>query len=145
MRIPDPYEFILLGLAAWSVFHLLAHDDIVERPRRYILRLGKDWEKDGDPVPDDYRLKWAQFLTCPYCAGFWIWVAWLVAFWIWPAGVLPVAVLFGGRAMVVGGQKIFGKAEDKAASPDAELVVDGLTAIALATKAAGKQAVRSRS
>jgi hypothetical protein len=136
---PTWYEFVLLGLAAWSVFHLLAHDTILDRPRRAVLRLGPDWQKDGDPVPENYRIEWALFLTCPYCAGFWIWIGWLVAWWIIPAVALPAAVLMGGRGLVVGFQKLLGKDEDKDSSSDAKEVADALNNIAR------KQAVRSRS
>jgi hypothetical protein len=139
MNIPSWYEFLLLGLAAWSIFHLLAHDDLLNRPRRKILRLGDDWQKEGDPMPDDYRMEWALFLTCPYCAGMWIWGGWLVAWWIWPVGVLPVAVLFGGRGLVVGFQKLLGKDEDKDSSSDAKEVADAIHTLAR------KQAVRNRS
>lgn len=139
MNIPSWYEFVLLGLAAWSIFHLLAHDDILDKPRRKVLRLGMEWQKDGDPFPADYRIDWALFLTCPYCAGFWIWAGWLVAWWIWPAGVLPVAVLFGGRGLVVGFQKLLGKDEDKDSSSDAKEVGDAIRVLAR------KQAVRKQS
>lgn len=139
MNIPSWYEFFLLGLAAWSIFHLLAHDEILNRPRRKLLRLGDEWKKEGDPYPDDYRFEWALFLTCPYCAGMWIWGGWLVAWWIWPAGVLPIAVLMAGRGLVVAAQKLLGKDEDKAASTDAKTVAGAITLLAR------KQAVRKQS
>lgn len=69
---PDWWEFVLLAVAVWRIWHLLAHDSILDRPRRYLLRLSPDWRKEGDPVGEGYRLEWALFLTCPYCAGFWI-------------------------------------------------------------------------
>ena len=140
MNIPSWYEFVLLGLAAWSLFHLLAHDDILDTPRRKVLRLGTDWTKEGDPVPPNYRLKWALFLTCPYCAGMWIWAGWLVAWWIWPAGVLPIAVLMGGRGLVVGFQKLLIKDDDKELlEATRRSIADSITALAK------KQAVRTRS
>lgn len=139
MNTPSLYHFLLLGLAAWSVFHLLAHDDILDAPRRRVLRLGKDWQQEGDPVPEDYRLKWALFLTCPYCAGFWIWIGWVIFWWVAPGAALPAAVLMGGRALVVGGQKLLGKAEDEAVSNDAQAIADSITLLSR------KQAVRSRS
>lgn len=126
MNTPPVYHFLLLGLAAWSVFQLLAHDDILDRPRRWVLRLGRDWQEDGDPVPDNYRDKWATFLVCPFCAGFWIWVAWLVAYWIAPGAALPAALLMAGRAVVVAGHKTIAKEEDKTPSPDAELIAEAL-------------------
>ena len=39
MSVPGWYELLLLSLAAWRVFHLLAEDDILDRPRRYVTRL----------------------------------------------------------------------------------------------------------
>jgi hypothetical protein len=71
--LPHWWWFILLSLASWRVFRLLAEDTILDKPRRYILRLG-DWqEEDGEQnLPEEYRDEWGIFLTCPYCAGFWI-------------------------------------------------------------------------
>lgn len=71
----DWWWFLLLALASWRVFRLIAEDTILDKPRRRILRLG-DWQEEDDPhqqnLPDDYRDAWATFLTCPYCAGFWM-------------------------------------------------------------------------
>ncbi len=79
--IPDWYIFLLLALIAFRVWRLLAEDDILDAPRRKILRLGNEWARHGDVVPIDYREKWALFLTCPWCAGAWIsglvYLAWL--------------------------------------------------------------------
>lgn len=103
--IPGWYAFILLALAAWRTFQLIADDDILDRPRRWVLRLGNDWVKDGDPVPEAYRAKWAAFITCPYCAGFWIAVAWYVAYLVsdW---TLYAAVPLALSAGVVAGAKL---------------------------------------
>jgi hypothetical protein len=72
-ELPHWWWFVLLSLANWRVFRLLAEDTILDKPRRKILRLG-DWqEEDGvQNLPEDYRFEWGIFLTCPYCAGFWI-------------------------------------------------------------------------
>lgn len=71
----------LLALAAFRVWRLVAEDDLTDRPRRWLLRLGDQWREDGDPVPDDYRAGLAAFLVCPWCLGFWLaagwWLAWL--------------------------------------------------------------------
>ena len=106
MNIPDWYELILLALAAWRIFQLIAHDDILDRPRRYITRLGRDWKEEGDPVPKDYRLSLADFITCPYCAGFWIAGLWWVAWLIFPTETLFVAVLFVLSALLIGANKV---------------------------------------
>lgn len=109
MQVPDWWSAVLLALAAWRIFQLLSDDDILDRPRRYLLRLSAEWEKEGDPVPDDYRFKWAAFITCPYCAGFWIAVSWWVAWQLWPHGTLVVAVPFVLSAGVVAASKVLSR------------------------------------
>lgn len=109
MTVPSWYELALLALAAWRVFQLVGDDDILDRPRRYLLRLGDQWEKEGDPVPDNYRINLGIFISCPYCAGFWIALAWWGAWQIWPHGSLVIAVPFAISAGVVGLAKILGR------------------------------------
>lgn len=109
--IPSAYSLALLAAAAWRTFQLVADDDILDRPRRWALRLGQGWREEGDPVPDEYRVNWAAFLSCPYCAGFWIaamwWLAWL-AFGDW---ALLVATPFAISAAVVAGAKLLSREE----------------------------------
>jgi len=70
-------------LAAFRIWRLLAEDDIFDRPRRWALRVGNEWQKEGDPVPEGYRSGWATWLLCPWCSGLWIsaalWFVWLAA------------------------------------------------------------------
>jgi hypothetical protein len=73
--VPEWWEFVLLALATFRVFHLIAEDTILDRPRRKLLRLAKDWE-EGDDFGDEYRLKWAIFITCVWCLGWWIGLGW---------------------------------------------------------------------
>lgn len=96
MSVPDWYETLLLSLAAFRLWRLISEDDILDRPRRRLLRLGDEWQEDGDPVPDDYRSGLASFLTCPWCSGAWLagawWLAWL-AFDEWATGLaVPLAM-----------------------------------------------------
>src|SRR5512139_2817027 len=102
MEIPNWYELLLLAAAAWRTFQLIGHDDILDRPRRRLLRLGDDWQKDGDPVPDAYRVKWALFITCPYCAGFWIGLSWWGAWQIDSFWTEVVAIPFVINAGLIG-------------------------------------------
>lgn len=78
--VPDWWAFLLLAAAAFRTWHLLAHDSILDRPRRRVLRISSSWQRQGDDPGDDYRLEWGLFLTCPYCFGFWIGLGW-VFFW----------------------------------------------------------------
>jgi hypothetical protein len=95
--IPDWYIFILLALVAFRVWRLLAEDDILERPRRWFLRLPREW-KEG-PTPSGYKEKWALFLICPWCAGAWVsllvYIAFLATIGEWPDTAGDVAVGFG--------------------------------------------------
>lgn len=97
---PDWWQFVLLTLAAFRVYRLIAEDKILDRPRRWVLRLGSDWQKEGDPVPDKYRAKWGATITCPWCAGFWITVAWWVAWLITPDWTTWAAVPFAANAVM---------------------------------------------
>lgn len=96
--IPTWWEFTIAALAVFRIWRLLADDEILEVPRRKLLRY-VGWE-EGDPLPDGYRVKWRDFLVCPYCAGFWIgllaWIFWL----FFPSLALVVATPFALSAVV---------------------------------------------
>lgn len=100
MSLPNWWEGLLLALAAWRVWHLLAQDTILDKPRRYVTRLGWDWHED-DNVPDNYRFGLAEFIECPYCLGFWIALAWAAFFSAWPEGATWTALPFALNAAVV--------------------------------------------
>jgi hypothetical protein len=106
VTVPDWYETILLALAAWRLFHLIAFDDLLNRPRRYVTRLNKTWRQEGDSTGENYREGLAGFLTCPFCAGFWVtlavWGSWLV----FPTEAVFVAVPLALNAGLIGAQRI---------------------------------------
>lgn len=56
-------EFLILALGAYRVWQLLAEDDLTKPLRK---RVG---------------VKWLGFVTCPWCLGFWVCLAWALAFW----------------------------------------------------------------
>jgi Protein of unknown function (DUF1360) len=97
--IPDWYALILLGLGGFRIWRLLADDDILERPRRWIVRLPKNW-REGDELPSNYREYLALFINCPWCLGSWIvlviWIFWQV----WPHGTEVTMVPFALSALV---------------------------------------------
>ncbi len=92
MSVPDWWEAVLLALAAWRVFQLISEDEILDRPRRYVT---------GKISP-----YWEDFITCPYCAGFWITFLWWGAWQIWDHGTLVLASLFAIHAGMIGAYKI---------------------------------------
>ena len=106
MSIPNWYGLILLSLAAWRIFQLVSDDEILDWPRRKLLRLSAEWEAEGDPTGPKYREKMGLFLMCPYCAGFWIALGWWVAYQLWEHGTLVVAVPFAISAGVVAAAKV---------------------------------------
>jgi hypothetical protein len=106
VRIPDWWEAALLALAAWRVFQLLAFDDILDQPRRYVTRMGKDWQEEGDPVPKEARLKLTEYLQCPFCFGALVGTLWWAAWLIWPHATLVFAVPWALSAGVIAGHRL---------------------------------------
>jgi hypothetical protein len=106
VSVPYWWEALLLTLAAWRLFHLLAFDDILDRPRRYVTRLSPGWKREGDATGEQYRETLAMFITCPYCAGFWIsaviWILWL----IFPTETVWLAVPLAVNAGLIGAQRL---------------------------------------
>lgn len=100
MTLPNWYGVLLLALAAWRTFNLVALDDITDRPRRYVTGLGWGW-KEGQPLPRTYREWLADWIQCPYCLGAWVAIGWFVAYEIWPQGTLITAVPFALSAGVI--------------------------------------------
>ncbi len=83
--VPTWWAFLLLALAAFRVWRLLAEDAILDRPREWALH----------KLP-----KGEEFLVCPWCAGFWISVLWWLAWVAWPRWTLVVAAPFAINAIV---------------------------------------------
>lgn len=102
--IPSPFEFVLIGLAVFRVWRLLAEDSVLDRPRAWLLGV-PGWKPTGhETPPDGYRAELATFLTCPHCAGFWLsvaaWGLWLLTPW-W-ALTLAVPLAFSAVVGVLG-------------------------------------------
>lgn len=106
MNIPDWYGSVLLALAAWRLFHLIAFDDVLDRPRRHVTRLNKTWRQEGDATGEQYRSGLAGFITCPFCLGFYVgvgvWGLWLV----FPTETLFIAFPLALNAGLIGAQRI---------------------------------------
>lgn len=96
--IPPVFQFVLMFLVAYRVWRLLSEDDILERPRKWVVRLPLNWE-EGDPIPKEYRAELAAFINCPWCLGFWVsgivYAVWLSTLGESPSSVEDVAVGLG--------------------------------------------------
>lgn len=107
MSVPYWWEALLLALAAWRLFHLIAFDDVLDRPRRYVTRLSPSWKNEGDATGEQYREKLAKFLTCPFCFGAYcviaVWGLWLIfpteTLWLAGAGAM-MAGLIGAQRLL---------------------------------------------
>lgn len=91
--VPEPYELVLLALAAWRTWKLIGDDVILDRPRLWVLR---KFGRHGS----DRREYWTAFITCPYCAGFWISLLWWGAWLIEPYATLVAAGVWAISAIV---------------------------------------------
>lgn len=97
-HVPSVWEFALLGAASYRLWRLLAEDTILDRPRRWALRLGS-WQ-EGDRAPEGYRAKAGEWLACPWCAGWWIALAWWGLWLAWEHGAVVAAVPFALSVVV---------------------------------------------
>lgn len=77
-HIPAAWPFALLTLAAYRSWRLLAVDTILDRPRAWLVR------SDGA----------SEFLSCPWCSGAWVALAWWAPWLAYPHGALVAAVPF---------------------------------------------------
>ncbi len=91
--MPSPFEAVLLGLAAWRVWHLLADDTILDRPRNWIAKVDEHNRVGREGLAD--------FLECPFCLGFWVALAWVGFYAVWPTGAVWAALPFALNAVVV--------------------------------------------
>ena len=62
--MPSPFEALLLAVAAWRVWQLLADDTILDRPRKWIAKVDEHNRVGREGLAD--------FLECPFCLGFWV-------------------------------------------------------------------------
>ncbi|MES2179862.1 MAG: DUF1360 domain-containing protein [Gemmatimonadota bacterium] len=83
--IPNWWAFLLLVLAAYRTWRLLALDTITDPIRHRFVRAESKTE---------------EFLQCPYCFGFWVTLAWWLAWVAWPHWSLVVATPFALSAVV---------------------------------------------
>ena len=82
MVTPNWYALILLALAAFRVWRLLAIDTVLDGPRERLPQ------------------SWAWFISCPWCLGFWVSLSWWAGYQLWPHAALIVAVPFAVSTLV---------------------------------------------
>lgn len=81
-QTPTWYALVLLGLAAFRTWRILAEDSITAERR---ARLSE---------------RTRSFVTCPWCLGFWITLLWWLAWIAWPHWTLIIAAPLAISAVV---------------------------------------------
>jgi hypothetical protein len=105
-RVPDPWPFVLLTLAAYRLLRFTSWDQITEPARAWVT--GRHETGSGKDARDTgkgrktwaYRPKVDEFLHCPFCAGWWICVVGYVAWTVWPHAVEVLAVPWAASGVV---------------------------------------------
>lgn len=105
MKAPDWWQFVLLALAAFRVYRLVARDTITAPIREALTYpddatapLGERPSETGlavvgeDEQPKGWRVYLSTLVRCPWCAGFYVSVAWWAAWLAWPSWTLWAAV-----------------------------------------------------
>lgn len=75
--IPEPWAFALLALAVFRLWKLLADDEVLDTPRRWLIRR----------IPEKLEVG----LVCPWCLGGWLCVGVWALWWYWPTFTLEVS------------------------------------------------------
>jgi hypothetical protein len=88
--IPSFLTLTLLVLAAYRTWKLIAEDTILDRPRKALIAW-VDQSGRGGTAAHRRAMYVALFIECPWCAGFWISLAWWGAWQAWPHGTLVAA------------------------------------------------------
>lgn len=96
MTIPDWWEFAILGLGAFRIWRLIAVDTITEPLRDRVFRMAE--YKSGNE--ERYRFKLDEFVSCPWCFGWWIVLATWALWQIWPHGVVVALTPFALSTVV---------------------------------------------
>jgi Protein of unknown function (DUF1360) len=79
-QIPTWWALVLLSLASFRLWRLIAEDTITARLRA--------------------KVGHTEFVTCPWCAGAWITIGWWLAWTAWPHWTLIIATPFAISAVV---------------------------------------------
>lgn len=97
--IPGPWQFVLLALASWRLWRLLAQDDLLPLLSLRNRVVGAVWSPAAGVWLFD-RPVLAHFLQCAFCSGWWIALGWWGAWSAEPHWALVVAVPFALSAVV---------------------------------------------
>lgn len=106
-RHPDWYPLILLSLATFRCYRLVAADSITARWRAWLTGYYDSGVQVGSMAPpwrrpshgEHFRARPSRvglrtFIACRWCTGWWIGCAWFAA-WLWqPSATLTASIPF---------------------------------------------------
>ncbi len=95
---PAPLTALLLALAAFRTYRLIAHDDLSPLVTARNWAVGAQFH--GARKPTFARPVLADWLVCAWCSGAWYSVVWYGAWLLWPHGVLYGAAPMALSALV---------------------------------------------
>lgn len=96
MSVPTWFELVLLSLATYRTWRLLALDTVLDPLRTRVYRYDPGLEPELQP---GYRRRLDDFVGCGWCAGFWLAVGWWGAWLLWPRATLIAATPFALSAL----------------------------------------------
>jgi uncharacterized protein DUF1360 len=99
VRVPDWFVLVVLALASFRTWRLVARDTILDWPRNVAVGLPRRWS-EGDPIPAGYREHLAVWIECMWCQGFYHAVGWWAAWVFWPHATVWVAVPWALSALL---------------------------------------------
>ena len=95
---PTLVELAILALAGYRLYRFLALDSFAPMVAARTWITGED--DDGIPV-GPRRTAWvSQLWACPYCLGWWISLALVVAWWWWPVAAVAFCLPWAVSALV---------------------------------------------
>lgn len=95
--MPRAAELVILWLGAYRVWWLVAKDTLTQAWRTRLLGYEDNGSRNRWPHPHQ---RVGEFVHCPWCLGFWICLAIVLAYAQWPSGTLWVMLPFALSALV---------------------------------------------
>lgn len=88
MRVPDWWGFVLLGLASFRIWRILAVDTVTEPVRDLVFRQA-EYDAGNEA---GYRFKLDEFVSCPWCFGWWVVLTWWGVWQLWGHAIYVLSV-----------------------------------------------------
>lgn len=97
VRLVNGFALVVLVLGAYRLWMLLAKDTITQAWRTRLLGYDDTGARNRWPHP---HKRLAELVHCPWCLGFWISLACVVAYRVWPNATTWVLLPFAVSASV---------------------------------------------